>query len=400
MKNPLQDLRVLDFTHALAGPYCTMLMAMYGAEVFKVEGLESGDMGRSWGPPFQGGESSYFLGVNTGKKGVAIDLKHPRGLDLCRALVEHVDVLVENLRPGSLQRLGLGYSDCAARNPRLVYCSISGYGQSGPARDEPAMDLILQATSGLISVTGVSEEALARCGHSVADVTAGLAALTGILMALRAREITGKGQHVDVAMLDVMISAMCSNFANYFGSGVIPRPLGTAFATIVPYRTFRTADGELAIAVASEKLWRQFCQAVGKPELAEDERFLTNALRVKNRQLLEPLLAEMFGAKSTAAWKEILHAGGIPCGPVRNLREVSEDPQAAAREMFPVVSHPTAGAVRVTGAPIKLSDTPGRKPEAAPLAGQHTREALKRLLSMEDAEIDEFVAAGIVRESR
>lgn len=398
MTSPLDNLRVLDFTHALAGPYCTMLMATYGAEVYKIEGIGTGDMGRTWGPPFQGGEASYFLGVNTGKKGVAINLKHPRGLELCRAMVEKADVLIENLRPGALERLGLGYKECATLNPRLVYCSISGYGQDGPSRDEPAMDLILQATSGLISVTGTGPESLARCGHSVADITAGMAALIGILMALRARETTGRGQFVDVGMLDAMVSAMCSNFANLFGSGNVPGPLGTAFATIVPYRTFRTSDGELAIAVASEKLWQQFCETIGMPELASDERYLTNPLRVKNRGTLEPVLAAMFREKTTAEWMATLRAGGVPCGPVRDLREVSEDPQAAARDMFPVVRHATAGDVRVTGAPIKFSETPGRVREAAPLAAGHTREALKELLQMDDAAIDECVREGIVME--
>jgi crotonobetainyl-CoA:carnitine CoA-transferase CaiB-like acyl-CoA transferase len=258
------------------------------------------------------------------------------------------------------------------------------------------MDLILQATSGLISVTGTGPEALARCGHSVADITAGMAALIGILMALRVRETTGRGQLVDVAMLDAMISAMCSNFANLFGSGNVPGPLGTAFATIVPYRTFRTADGELAIAVASEKLWQQFCETIGRPELAGDERYLTNPLRVKNRGTLEPMLAELFRTRSTAEWIETLRAGGVPCGPVRNLREVSEDPQAAAREMFPVLPHPKAGESKVTGAPIKFSETPGRVRSAAPLPAQHTREALRGLLGMGDSEIDEYVRDGVV----
>lgn len=373
-----------------------MLMATYGADVYKVEGIGTGDMGRIWGPPFQGGEASYFLGVNAGKKGVAIDLKNPRGLALCRSLVEKADVLIENLRPGALENLGLGYAHVKDLNPRLVYCSISGYGQYGPSRLNPAMDLILQATSGLISVTGTGQENLARCGHSVADITAGMAALIGILMALRVRETTGLGQFVDVAMLDAMISAMCSNFANLFGSSNVPGPLGTAFATIVPYRTFRTADGELAIAVASEKLWLQFCETIGHKELATDERYLTNPLRVKNRGTLEPMLAAMFRSKTTAEWMEILQSGGVPCGPVRNLREVSEDPQTAAREMFPLVSHPTAGDVRVTGAPIKFSATPGQVRSAAPLPAQHTREALRTLLDLDDAAIDEYVRQGVI----
>lgn len=396
MPSPLDNLRVLDFSHALAGPYCTMLMATYGAEVYKIEGIDTIDMGRTWGPPFQGGEASYFLGVNAGKKGVAIDLKHPRGLELCHSMIAKADVLIENLRPGAMERLGLGYEKARALNPRLVYCSISGYGQNGPSRDDPAMDLILQATSGLISVTGTGAGALARCGHSVADITAGMFALIGILMALRSRELTGTGQFVDVAMLDSMISAMCSNFANLFGSGVAPIPLGTAFATIVPYRTFHTADGELAIAVASEKLWQQFCQVLGRPDLASDERYVSNPLRVKNRAALETLLQALFREQTNAQWMERLRQGGVPCGPVRDLMAVSQDPQTTAREMFPLVDHGQAGPVHVTGAPIKFSQTPGAVKTAAPRHAQHTREALHALLGLEDDAVNRLISEGIV----
>jgi len=399
MAKPLDGIRVLDFSHALAGPYCTMLMAGYGASVYKIEGIDAIDMGRTWGPPFQGGEASYFLGVNSGKQSVSIDIKHPRGLELCLRLVEHADVLLENFRPGAMTRLGLGYEAAQQRNPRLVYCSISGYGQNGPRRDDPAMDLILQASSGLISVTGTADGHVARCGHSVADITAGMFSLIGILMALRVREQTGKGQFVDVSMLDSMISAMASNYANLLGSGVVPKPLGTAFATIVPYAAFPTKDREIAIAVASEKLWAAFCQSIGKPEWTADPRFCTNPLRVANRGVLEPMIVEVFHTRTATEWTAHFKATGIPCTPVRTLEEVAADPQAEARAMFPVLEHPTAGAVKVTGAPVKLSQTPGSIVSAAPLLGQHTREALQGLLALSEAEMVELIREGVVKAS-
>ncbi|HYM12492.1 MAG TPA: CoA transferase, partial [Bryobacterales bacterium] len=273
MRYPLDDLKVLDLSHALAGPYCTLLLAHYGARVYKLEPPGAGEMGRAWGPPFTGGESSYFLGLHPNKLGLSIDLKKPQGLALARRLIEKVDVVVENFRPGSLARLGLGFEQVRPSNPRLIYCSISGYGQDGPSRDLPAMDLILQAASGLISTTGVAGGETVRCGHSVADITAGMFAAIGILMALHARERTGAGQFIDVSMLDGLISAMGSNFANYLGSGVVPGPLGTAFNTIVPYRTFSTADRDIAIAAASDKLWAALCRAIDRPDLAGDPRY-------------------------------------------------------------------------------------------------------------------------------
>jgi crotonobetainyl-CoA:carnitine CoA-transferase CaiB-like acyl-CoA transferase len=393
---PLDGLRVLDFSHALAGPYCTLLLAQYGAEVFKIEAPDGGDIGRGWGPPYTGQQSSFFLGVNAGKRGVSVNLKDPRGLELCLAMAEHADVFIENFRPGTMDRLGLGYAAVHARNPRLIYCSISGYGQNGPSRDEPAMDLILQASSGLISVTGTAGGEQVRCGHSVADITAGMFALTGILLALQSRERSGLGQLVDVSMFDSMISAMTSNFTNHLGSGKNPRPLGTAFASIVPYRTFPTADRDIAIAVGSEKLWAVFSNAIGRRDLATHPDYATNALRVKNRGVLEPLIATIFATASSEEWKRRLLAAGVPCSPVRTLAEVIADPQSAAREMFPVVDHTAAGQFRVTGLPVKLSDTPGAVQSGAPTIGQHTRQALVELLGLDTCTIDQLAAEGVI----
>ena len=242
-----------------------MLMAQYGAEVYKIESPDGGDIGRTWAPPSTDGIASFFLGINPGKRSLAIDLKNPSGLALCVDLIGQVDVLVENMRPGTLDRLGLGYDAARSRNPRLIYCSISGYGQTGPSRDEAAMDLILQASSGLMSITGVEGGDLVRCGHSVADITAGLFGLIGILLAVEARHRTGMGQFVDVSMLNSMISAMASNYAYFAGNGIVPGPLGTRFGAIVPYRGFKTSDRDIAIAVASPKLWQDFCATSAAP---------------------------------------------------------------------------------------------------------------------------------------
>ncbi len=386
----------MDFSHALAGPFCTLLMADYGATVYKVESPEGGDMGRGWGPPFVGGEASYFLGLNRGKRGVSINLKRPEGVELCLRLIEKMDVLIENFRPGTLDRLGLGYSATRLRNPRLIYCSISGYGQNGPSRDESAMDLIMQAASGLMSVTGTADGQLVRCGHSVADITSGMFALIGILMALRMREQSGGGQFVDISMFDGMIAAMTSNFANYLGAGKLPRPMGTAFASIVPYRTYPTADREMALAVASEKLWRTFCGAIGHPELTDHPDYSTNALRVAHRGVLEPMLEDIFRRDTAANWCGKLGAAGIPCSPVRSLQDVVNDPQSAVREMFPALLHPTAGEYTATGQPIKFSEMPPLAGSPAPALGEHTRQTLSELLEIDSAALDELAAAGVI----
>ena len=251
-------------------------------------------MGRGWGPPFAGGEAHFFLGLNRGKRGISIDLKHPEGIELCLKLIDRMDVLIENFRPGAMDRLGLGYEAMHQRNPRLVYCSISGYGQNGPSRDEAAMDLVVQSSSGLLSITGTEQGESVRCGYGVTDVTAGLFSVIGILLALRARERTGIGQFVDVSMLDSMISTMSSNYMSYLGSGDVPAPMGTAFPTVVPYRVFHTKDRAVAIAVGSEKLWSAFCRAIERPDLERRPDYATNAERIRNRETLEPLLEDVF----------------------------------------------------------------------------------------------------------
>jgi crotonobetainyl-CoA:carnitine CoA-transferase CaiB-like acyl-CoA transferase len=397
--SPLQGVRVLDFSHALAGPYCTLILSEYGADIYKLESRDGGDMGRGWGPPYYGDQASYFMGLNRGKYGISIDLKQPEGIELCLRLLESMDVLIENFRPGTMERVGLGYAAVQARNPRLVYCSISGYGQDGPARDEAAMDLIVQCSSGLLSITGTEGGEPARCGYSVADVSAGMFAIIGILMALRAREQTGRGQLVDVSMFDGMISGMSSCFMIYLGSNVCPKPMGSSYPTIVPYRVFPSQDRDFALAVGSEKLWSAFCKAIDRLDLEHHPDYANNSLRVRHRAAFEAILFDLFRQRPAQEWLAKLRAVGVPCSLVRNLREVVEDPQSAFRGMFPVIDHPAIGPHRVTGMPIKFSDTPGGGSLPAPLLGQHTRSALTELLDLDESTVADLSRRGVIFDS-
>ncbi len=392
----LHGIRVLDFSHALAGPYATLLLADFGATVYKLESSAGGDMGRGWGPPFVGAHSSFFFGLNRGKLGISIDLKMPAGIDLCLRLIERMDVLIENFRPGTMDRLGLGYAAASARNPRLVYCSISGYGQAGPARDEAAMDLIVECSSGFMSITGTEAGQQVRSGYAVADINAGLFAVIGIMMALRAREYTGQGQYVDVSMLDSMISAMSSNYMSFLGSGNVPRPMGSGFPTVVPYRVFEAKDRSFSIAVGSEKLWSTFCRVLARIDLESHPAFATNARRVENRHELEEILAAIFREDTMQGWVDRLRAAGIPCSPVRTFAEVLNHPQTALREMFPTLQDPQAGSHRVTGTPVKLSETPARIGAPAPQLGEHTALALEELLGLDSGQIETLVVSGVI----
>lgn len=387
---PLAGITVLDFSHALAGPYCTLLMAAYGARVIKVESPAGGDVGRTWGPPFQGANASYFLGLNSGKMSISVDLKKPEGLDICRQLADKADILIENFRPGTMNRLGLDYPSLRERNRRLIYVSVSGYGQTGPRRNEPAMDLIVQASSGLMSITGTPTGDTVRTGHSVADVTAGLFALIGAQLALEARHRTHEGQFVDVSMLDSLMSTMASSFSFFLGSGQLPQRMGTKFATIVPYRNFACADREIAIAAASEKLWESFCRAIGRPDLTTDERYASNTLRVNNRAELEPILEEIFSSRPASHWVTALSSEGVPCTLVRNLREVLDDQHTLAREMLVNVHDREGEAVRVIGAPVKLSGSPAEIHAAAPPLGADTAAVLSEFLGLDDNKIREL----------
>lgn len=375
---PLEDLRIIDLTRALAGPFATMLLADLGARVIKVETPDGGDDTRGWGPPFLAGESVYFLTVNRNKESFTLNLKDARGRALLLQLLANADVLVENFRPGVMERLELGYAQLRERFPRLVYAAISGFGQDGPARERAGYDLILQGMGGVMGMTGEEGSAPVKVGVAVADIGAGMYAALGILAALRVRDQTGQGQLVDAALLDGLISWLTFGAGIYFATGQNPERLGSAHPTIVPYQAFRTVDGYLNVAVGSEAIWRRFCEAVA-PELAEEVRFATNRDRVASRQALIDQLEPIFATRTTEAWMQVLDVAGVPNGPIRTVAEVFQDPQVRHRQMVVEQTHPVAGRIKQTGVPIKLSDTPAQIRTAPPTLGQHTDAILKEL---------------------
>jgi crotonobetainyl-CoA:carnitine CoA-transferase CaiB-like acyl-CoA transferase len=372
MTAALDGFTVLDFTRVLSGPYCTMQLADMGARVIKIEQPGKGDDTRGWGPPFINGESAYFLSVNRNKESLTLDLKHPSASDVLGRLLDRADVLVENFRPGTMTRLGLGYEQLAERFPRLVYCSISGFGQTGPRRTEAGYDAVVQAEGGLMSITGAPDGEPFRLGVAIADIVSGMFAAQGIAFALLARERSGKGQLVDVSMLDATAALLTYQAGNYFATGQTPGRLGNRHPTIVPYETFEASDGTFVIAVGNDEQWRRFCATAGLDSLGTDERFATNRARVAHYEVLRPLVAERLASESCEFWVDRLRGAGVPCGSVRDVAEVLNDPQIEAREMVREIEHAVAGAIRVTGVPIKLSATPGGVRAAPPVLGEHT----------------------------
>jgi formyl-CoA transferase/CoA:oxalate CoA-transferase len=393
---PLHGLTVLDFTRVLSGPYCTMALGDLGARVIKLEHPGRGDDTRRWGPPFLGDESAYFLSVNRNKESVAVDFKTPGGLEVVRRLIDRADVIVENFRPGTLDPLGLDAASVCAAHPRVVYCSISGYGQTGPRREEPGYDAVMQAEGGLMSITGAADGPPYRLGVAIVDIVSGMFAAQGVLAALVARERTGKGQAVDIGMLDATAALLTYQAGNYFATGQAPGRLGNRHPTIAPYETFATRDGDVALAVGNDALWQSFCRAAGLETLGADPRFATNALRLAHYRELRPLLERVFLSKTRAEWQAILRAAGVPNGAVRSVEEVFADPQTIAREMVVTVPHATLGPVRVTGVPVKLSGTPGRVRSGPPVLGQHTAAMLAEL-GYDDAAIAALAGSGAVK---
>ncbi|HEX7043903.1 MAG TPA: CoA transferase [Burkholderiales bacterium] len=396
MPLPLAHIRVLDLSRVLAGPHCTMLLGDLGAEVIKVERPQSGDDTRHWGPPFVGGESAYYLACNRNKKSITLNLKAARGREIAAALAEQSDVLVENLLPGTLDELGLGYEALSARNPRLVYCSISGFGQDGPYRDRPGYDLLVQAMGGVMSITGEPDGEPMKVGVAISDITAGLYAATAILAALAARERTGRGDRIDISLLDATVSWLANVASSYLVTGQPPGRYGNAHASIVPYQAFRAADDYFVVAVGNDGQWQRFCRAIERPDLAADERFRTNPQRVERRATLLPLLEQHFAARPAAYWLERLEQAEVPAAPVNTLDRVFADPQVLARGMLVEAQHPTIGALRMTGSPLKLRSIEARPLEPPPLLGQHTEEVLRERLGLEAAEIEALRAAGVV----
>jgi crotonobetainyl-CoA:carnitine CoA-transferase CaiB-like acyl-CoA transferase len=396
MQLPLEDVKVLDLTHALAGPFCSTMLADFGAQVIKLEPPGTGDIARGWGAPLPGGETAYFVSLHRHKRGIVIDLKKPEGKELFFRLVEKSDVVLENYRVGALKRLGLDYDAARKRNPAIIYCSVSGFGQDGPYRERAALDLILQAESGMISVTGEPGSSGTKAGVSIADMTAGMYCAYAVMLALRVKDRTGEGQQVDISMMEGQLALLGTNIANYFANGEIPRPLGTAYSVVVPYQTFRTKTRDLALAIAGEKLWRKFCPVMGCPELLDDPRYVNTVERSRHRGVLIAKLQDVFLTRSYEEWEKLLLDNDIPVGAINNIAQVVEHPQVKARHSLREVEHPEVGKVRVVGSPVRLSKTPARTPTPSPIHGQHTREVLREVLGLKAEEIDALAAAGVV----
>jgi len=407
MAGPLAQVRVLDLSRVLAGPWAGQNLADLGAEVIKVERPKSGDDSRAFGPPWlkdaQGrdtAESAYFACANRGKKSVTLDLANPKGQAIARELAERCDVLLENFKYGDLDRYGLGYAQLRKVNPGLIYCSVTGFGHSGPWRERPGYDFMIQGMGGLMSVTGERDDRTGggpqKAGIPIADLITGMYASVAICAALAHRAKSGQGQHLDLALLDSLVAVLANQGANYLATGTPPGRLGNDHPNIAPYQVLKTADGSVIIACGNDNLFRKFCEVAGRPELADDARFATNGKRVANRAELTRILSEIMGKRSMREWLDGLEAAGVPCGPINSLEQVFAEPQAVARGLRMELPHPTAGKVALTRSPMRFSETPVQHDTPPPTLGQHTEEVLKGLLKKSPSEIEKLRAEGIV----
>ncbi len=375
---PLQGIRVLDLSRVLAGPYCTMVLGDLGADVIKVEPPE-GDETRGWGPPFAGGESAYYLCVNRNKRGMVVDLKTDEGKKVLRELALQSDVFVENFRPDILKKFGLDYETLHELNPKLIYCSITGFGQTGSMKDKPGYDFMIQALGGLMSITGKPDGEPMKTGVAVVDLFAGQNAIIAILAALQARTLTGRGQHLDISLFDSQLGWLANVASNYLISGKLPKRHGNAHPNIVPYQSFQASDGWFAIAVGNDKQFEALCKVIGRSEWGSDSRFAKNSGRVENRDELIPLLKSIFLTRSVSEWLALLDQAQIPCGPINNFEQVFSMPTLNEREMLVRMDHPTIGELPLVGSPLKMSDTPVEYRLPPPLMGEHTEEVLREL---------------------
>ena len=399
----LEGIRVLDLTRAMAGPFCTMMLGDLGADVIKVERPGRGDESRGWGPPFVGkpygpypGESAYFLSANRNKRSITVNLKSEAGVRIIRELTAKSDALVENFRTGVLDGMGLGYEQLLAVNPGLVYCSISGYGRTGPYADRPGYDFVIQAEGGFMGITGPEEGPPFRVGVPIIDITAGMFSATAILAALRARDLTGEGQLIDLSLLDTQVALLANVASNYLVGRQEPRRLGNAHPNITPYEAFRARDRWFALAAPNERQWAILCGVLGQPDLRLDPRFADNNARVDNRAALRQILDDAFLSRDAEEWLDEFRRAGLPCGPINTIPEVFAHPQADARGLVADVEHETAGRVTLPGFPYKLSQTPASVRTPPPMLGQHTSEVLVELLDYSPEDVAALGERGVV----
>jgi crotonobetainyl-CoA:carnitine CoA-transferase CaiB-like acyl-CoA transferase len=407
MPGALSHIRVLDLTRVLAGPWASQLLADLGAEVIKIERPGSGDDTRAWGPPYlkdrdgnDTRESAYFLSANRGKKSVTLDISTPEGQAIVRKLALDSDVFIENYKVGDMARYGLSYDDLKALNPRLIYCSVTGFGQDGPMSNLAGYDFIIQGMGGLMSITGERDDLPGggpqKLGVAFSDLMTGMYSSVAILAAIENRHKTGEGQYIDMALLDVQVATMANMNMNYLVNGVVPKRQGNAHANIVPYQVFRSSDGHLILAVGNDRQFVKFCDIIGCPQLARDERFATNANRVRNREILVPMLQEVLLGRTTQEWVAPLEAAGVPSGPINNIAQTFEHPQVKHRKMKVDLPHPQAGTVPSVANPIKFSATPIDYSSAPPLLGQHTQDVLSLLAGLPEDEIAALRDKGII----
>ena len=392
----LEGIRVLDLTRALAGPFCTLMLGDQGADVIKIELPGAGDDTRHWGPPFIEGESAYFLSINRNKRSLTLNFKEQEAREIFLKLAADADVIVENFTPGVMSRFGLDYETIKETNPRVVFCSISGFGQDGPYRTRPAYDQIMQGLTGMMSVTGDPGGDPQKVGVAIADIGAGMWAAYAVTTALFHREQSGEGQYIDVAMMDAHVAWLTYQAGGFFATGKAPKRVGNAHPSLVPYQAFMCRDGRyLNVAVGSDRLWERFCQAIDRPDLREHPDYATNGDRVQNRATLVPLLQELFLTRPVDDWAQDLHAASIPCGPINDVAEVFADPQLLHREMRVEMAHPTLGTIKQTGIPIKFSQTPGGLDRPPPLLGEHNAEILSKL-GYSDSEIQRLADQSVI----
>ncbi len=392
---PLEGIRVLDFTHVLAGPYATMILGDLGAEVVKIERPKIGDDSRGFGP-YKNGESAYFANINRDKYGIVLDLKSSKAKDIVRELVKKSDVVIENFKPGTMEKLGFSYEEFSKINPRIIYVSISGFGKTGLYKDRPGYDMIVQAFGGIMSITGPEGGPPVRVGTSVGDITAALFASIGILSALIAREKTGRGQFIDVAMLDCQLAILENAIMRYYIAGEIPGPLGTRHPSIVPFQAFMAKDDWIVIAVGNDNLWAKFCKAVGREELIDDPRFKTNPKRLENYKTLKPIIDEIISEKTVNEWLEIFTKAGVPSTRINTIDKTVNDPHVKARGILQNVKHPVIGDMLIPKLPIMFSDTPSDIDRPAPLLGEHSEKILRELLGFNDKEIEALKEEGVL----